>query len=553
MDPSLDFTAAEDGTYYVGVSQYLNDNYDPLVNASGDGVQLVDEGISPGEYTLQLSLDTEREAVPEVSLSITPEQVVEEDSDAAFTATFTVDGDVPTAEFDADGNYVSGGLSVFLDVKEVNELGAQFEDFMLDNLQFGPFSDPAQPSVFEFILFEETSSISLTMFNDVFEEEPFTFNFELIGDQDGADYTVNPDASMGSFELIDGIGGPGVGPTVGLSVSETALEEGDSLTVNFTVDGEIPEGGVPVVVASSTPGALGEFAIFDEAGNPAVEFEGIAGFPEAYDGQGGSFLVTLTDPNASLTLNVFDDGANEGVETLTFDILNGELYEPDPAASSVTFTLNDFEVVGTEADEVYVGNDGDNSITSQGGADTVAGGFGNDIILGGDGDDILRGALNSRNPQDGEPGGNDIIFGGEGNDYIGGKAGNDILSGDAGDDLIWGDDGNDILMGVTGNDILVGDNFSDGSGSDLFVFGNGDGTDTILDFEVGVDRIGLVEGELTFAALTLTQDGNNTLLGVTSTGETLAVLNNVQASALGESSFEVVPDVSNPSQALALV
>ena len=57
--------------------------------------------------------------------------------------------------------------------------------------------------------------------------------------------------------------------------------------------------------------------------------------------------------------------------------------------------------------------------------------------------DILRGDLNSRSPQNGEAGGNDIIFGGSGNDSIGGKAGNDILSGDAGDDLIWGDaDGN---------------------------------------------------------------------------------------------------------------
>ncbi|MEO0709097.1 MAG: hypothetical protein AAF050_26030, partial [Cyanobacteria bacterium J06649_5] len=63
----------------------------------------------------------------------------------------------------------------------------------------------------------------------------------------------------------------------------------------------------------------------------------------------------------------------------------------------------------------------------------------------------------------------------------------------------------------------------------------------------------LVEGELTFADLSLTQDGANTLLGVSSTGETLAVLNNVQASALDESSFEVVPDVSNIDGALALI
>ncbi|EDX87078.1 type I secretion target GGXGXDXXX repeat protein domain protein [Synechococcus sp. PCC 7335] len=149
--------------------------------------------------------------------------------------------------------------------------------------------------------------------------------------------------------------------------------------------------------------------------------------------------------------------------------------------------------------------------------------------------------------------GDDIIFGGEGSDRIGGKSGNDILSGDAGNDFIWGDDGNDTIMGGAGNDTLVGDNFSSGSGSDLFVFGSGDGTDTLLDFEVGTDRIGLVEGELLFTDLTLTQDGENTLLGTTSSDETLAILNGIQASALTESSFVIVADFSNLEEAMALI
>ncbi|MBE9062130.1 hypothetical protein IQ256_14285 [cf. Phormidesmis sp. LEGE 11477] len=209
--------------------------------------------------------------------------------------------------------------------------------------------------------------------------------------------------------------------------------------------------------------------------------------------------------------------------------------------------------MGTDAAETLLGDATDNTINALGGDDVVAGNLGDDIITGGDGDDILRGDLNNRSPQDNIMGGNDIIFGGEGSDRIGGKSGNDILSGDAGDDFIWGDDGDDIITGGTGNDTLVGDNFSNGSGSDLFVFGSSDGTDTILDFEVGTDRIGLVEGELLFTDLTLTQDGANTLLGMTSSNETLAILNNVQASALGESSFEVVADISNPEEAMALI
>ncbi|MEO0987541.1 MAG: pre-peptidase C-terminal domain-containing protein [Cyanobacteria bacterium J06639_14] len=224
----------------------------------------------------------------------------------------------------------------------------------------------------------------------------------------------------------------------------------------------------------------------------------------------------------------------------------------DLTASLIDSTI-EFDIVGTEAAETLVGDAEDNNIDGLGGEDTIAGGLANDLILGGDGDDVLRGDRNSRSTQDGEPGGDDIIFGGEGNDRIGGKAGNDILSGDAGDDFIWGDDGDDILMGVTGNDILTGDNSSSGSGSDTFVFGNGDGTDTITDFEVGLDFIGLVEGELVFEDLSFTQDGDNTLLGVSDSGETLAILNNVQASLLDASSFVIVPDVSNPQEALALI
>ncbi|MEM7061659.1 MAG: TIGR03118 family protein [Cyanobacteria bacterium P01_B01_bin.77] len=252
------------------------------------------------------------------------------------------------------------------------------------------------------------------------------------------------------------------------------------------------------------------------------DFSGVIGFSDltiAQDGTDTVLSLTGTEDVLAVLQNVQADTINSG----------------------------DFE-----PGQTLVGDDADDTLDAGGGDDTVAGGLGNDVITGGGGDDVLRGDANSRAPQNGA-GGNDIIFGGDGNDRIGGKAGNDILSGDAGDDLIWGDAGDDILMGVTGNDILVGDNFSGGSGSDLFVFGNGDGTDTILDFEVGIDRIGLVEGELVFADLSLTQDGNNTLLGVTSTGETLAVLNNVQASALTEGSFGIIPDVSNPEQALALI
>ena len=541
-DTYIQFTAAEAGTYYAGVSVLGNTFYDPNVQGSGSG--WIFDGFEPGAYRLSATLGDSGGDAPVVGLTIDPETLSEEDADLNVTFTFTVDGDIPEEGLSI---LVNGGADILDQVD-----GSVDIDF--NNATLGDFFDPAT-GTFEVVLTDNAGSITLPILNDVIEEADTDFTFTIV-DNDGsldANYAIDPDASTDTVTLVDGQGGPGVGPTVGISLSESELSEGDRFTLNFTVDGDIPAEGLQVLVDSPTFGALGEFAIFDEAGNPAVELNGIAGLPEVGDSGGSSFLVTLTDPNASLSLEVFDDGANEGLESLTFDLINGEVYEVDPAASSITFNLNDFETVGTDAGETLVGDEADNSIDGQAGADTIAGGLGNDIILGGDGDDRLRGDLNSRSPQNDVAGGNDIIFGGAGNDRIGGKSGNDILSGDAGDDLIWGDAGDDIIMGVTGNDILVGDNFSGGSGSDLFVFGNGDGTDTILDFEVGTDRIGLVEGELTFADLTITQEGNRTLLGVASSGEVIARLNGVQASNLTESSFEIVADVSNPDEALNLI
>ncbi len=50
LDSSLEFTADEDGTYYVGVSSSVNLDYDPNVAGSGTGD-------SSGSYSLELSLD----------------------------------------------------------------------------------------------------------------------------------------------------------------------------------------------------------------------------------------------------------------------------------------------------------------------------------------------------------------------------------------------------------------------------------------------------------------------------------------------------------------
>jgi Ca2+-binding RTX toxin-like protein len=203
--------------------------------------------------------------------------------------------------------------------------------------------------------------------------------------------------------------------------------------------------------------------------------------------------------------------------------------------SQFTVTPRGFSAInGTENGETFLGTAGSDRLNGLGGNDTIAGEGGNDLVFGGDGDDLLRGDANIRDPG-GRIGGDDTIYGGSGNDRIGGKGGNDRLFGDEGNDQIWGDDGDDLLRGGLGNDTLTGDDFSGGRGSDTFVLAPEEGTDTIVDFRVGIDRIGLANG-LTFGQLFLSGDrilvnrGDGTL-------ETLASLSGINTATLTEASF----------------
>ena len=188
------------------------------------------------------------------------------------------------------------------------------------------------------------------------------------------------------------------------------------------------------------------------------------------------------------------------------------------------------EFSSTLVKSLKVGEDGNDLIVARDNSSVVAGKKGDDIIFGRNGDDILRGDNNSRSPG-GRNGGDDIIYGGTGNDRIGGKGGNDELFGEAGDDELWGNYGDDLLRGGLGNDRLKGD--VNGGGSDTFVLAAGKGTDTIADFEVGTDSIGLADG-LTFSVLSF--QGSKIRFG----DETLANLNRVDAIALTEESFVLV-------------
>lgn len=102
------------------------------------------------------------------------------------------------------------------------------------------------------------------------------------------------------------------------------------------------------------------------------------------------------------------------------------------------------------------------------------------FLDGSDQDDLIQGLAHGEVMDGGA--GNDRIDGGDGHDTLEGREGNDVLLGGRGDDRIAGGAGEDVMTG--------------GEGADVFFWHREElgGTDTITDFELGVDYLYLPTG-----------------------------------------------------------
>ena len=231
---------------------------------------------------------------------------------------------------------------------------------------------------------------------------------------------------------------------------------------------------------------------------------------------------------------------DEGNDTIFGDIDDENLLEPERGLAG----MRDL-ILGGDGNDSLNGNRSNDTISSGTGNDTVRGGKEDDLIYGEAGDDLLFGELGNDHLCGDE--GNDTLFGdvlasigsgaeesdtlcgGEGNDLLITNVGSDQLCGGTDSDSLYGGQGNDTLAGEAGDDWLFGDDGDDevsgGSGSDRFILFSDDGSDTILDFQLGQDLIAL-GGGLTFEQLTITQSGTSTIISLDD--QQLATLNGVQ-------------------------
>ncbi len=110
-----------------------------------------------------------------------------------------------------------------------------------------------------------------------------------------------------------------------------------------------------------------------------------------------------------------------------------------------------------------------------------------------------------------------ILTGDEEGDTLTGSDAGDLIGGGGGDDILSGGAGADILMEGAGEDVLYG-----GAGADIFVLEADGETDTIADFQLGIDRIDLSAwGARSILDLTITATPTGAV--VTWHGETLLI------------------------------
>lgn len=143
----------------------------------------------------------------------------------------------------------------------------------------------------------------------------------------------------------------------------------------------------------------------------------------------------------------------------------------------------------------------------------------------------------------------DSLDGAEGNDTISGRAGDDTLNGSAGDDSLYGEDGADTLLGGEGYDRLsggAGDDVLDGGagndwlsgdgGNDVYLFGRGDGQDTINNYsynpDVGKTDAVQFDSDILSSDVTLSRAGNNLDIELVGSTDKLTVSNYFLGDAL---------------------
>ena len=329
-------------------------------------------------------------------------------------------------------------------------------------------------------------------------------------------------------------GGPGKDDEVGYGGSPSAV------TVNL-VDGTASGGDAEGDVVSGFEQLVG--SSYDDhltlSGSGYVQGLGGADTLVQVRSSGAAGQVTLGygSSNTGVTVDLSSTGPQSGGHAQG-DRLVGGFNRVDGSRHGDTLS-------GTAQADTIAGSGGDDVLNGRGGNDVLRGGPGADTLTCGTGDDAISYEwsdtgvtidLEANTFSGGEAQGDtatdcESIHGSNGNDTLAGRA--------AGGGKLYGGRGNDTLKSTAGADTLYG-----GLGGDRFVFGTGTGTDAVMDFRDGEDRIDVSAlGVAGYAALRSRiteepwQGETSTKIDLATNGGGIVMLRGLRRSSIDASDF----------------
>lgn len=362
------------------------------------------------------------------------------------------------------------------------------------------------------------------------------------------------------------------------------LADGGVDSVTASIDYTLGENVERVTLTGAARRATGNAANNLLTGNALANvLAGLAG-DDVLRGQDGDDELIGGDGNDRLEGGAGIDRLVGGVgnDTYVVDGLEDQIVEDagggtDTVRAGLTWTLGDnieklvltgtaaVDATGNALANALYGNAASNTLSGLGGNDTLSGGAGADVLFGGEGNDRLDGGTGADRLEGGA--GNDVYVvddtgdvvieaAGEGTDTVSSSIGGvlqsgvenltltgtaaidgegnvlgNVLRGNAGVNRLRGMEGNDTLVGDAGADILEGgmanDRLEGGLGGDLYLFGRGDGFDTLVENDATANTLDVLRfgSEIGADQLWLRREGNHLDVSVIGTADRVRITN----------------------------
>ncbi|MEM9809028.1 MAG: PPC domain-containing protein, partial [Cyanobacteria bacterium P01_D01_bin.56] len=347
--PYLEYTVTEAGTYYAGVSAFLNggsffapSTYDPFTAGSGSGTDFPGFNGS-GDYTLGFELVND--STPIVELPEPPTIGGPPSTDAptvslkTITGTYDLDGSIiatTVAETVSDRglNPLIGGGSAITFVLDTNgsipaegievilNSDANLEDYIDTSIPFirggevlGPVLDAeGNPSGIRLNLTSNTALLNFILFDKPISEADGSEQVTFTLDSGAANVSAAAaESTITIFDTLSDVPPVTSELTVGLTVENEALVEadGNKATLTFSLSEPPPDEGVLVYVNTSatTAGLPFNGQTFNLLGQFDVFGAEIAGgeFPIP-DFASSGFYFNITEQIATISIAAFPDG-----------------------------------------------------------------------------------------------------------------------------------------------------------------------------------------------------------------------------------------------------